>query len=202
LPAVADELCYLVRGPIEGLTATSAACTSTTRGTGVIDGEAYTNEAFTAERLVTPLRQPADFSVLHLGTHFSLRPGNALRSYLVLGDGGKLTLENVGSLDFRGIELVTLSACQTALGGATTDDGRELEALSALVQRRGARRVVASLWQVEDVSTAALMRTMYTAFAAKPSDAAGALRNAQLALRSERAYAHPYFWAGFVASGS
>jgi CHAT domain-containing protein len=202
LPAVADELCYLVRGPIEGLAVTSPACTSITRGHGVIDGEAYTNDAFTADRLVTPLSQPADFSVLHLGTHFSLRPGNALRSYLVLGDGGKLTLERVNSLDFRGIELVTLSACQTAMGGATSDDGRELEALSTLVQRRGARRVIASLWQVEDVSTAALMRTMYTTFAARPTDAAAALRSAQLALRSERAYAHPYFWAGFVASGS
>ena len=202
LPAVADELCYLVRGPITGLASGSNACASASFGNGVIDGEAYTNDAFTADRLVTPLRQPPDFSVLHLGTHFSLRPGNALRSFLVLGDGGRLTLEHINELDFRGIELVTLSACQTAMGGATTDDGRELEALSAMVQRRGARQVVASLWPVEDKSTATLMRAMYSAFVAKPADAAGALRSAQLALRSDPAFAHPYFWAGFVASGS
>jgi CHAT domain-containing protein len=139
--------------------------------------------------------------VLHLGTHFSLRPGNALRSFIVLGDGNRLTLERIGALDFRGIELVTLSACQTGLAGATTDDGRELEALSALVQRRGAKRVIASLWQVEDASTAALMHTMYRAFVAQPSDAAAALRQAQLTLRAQRRNAHPYFWAGFVASG-
>jgi CHAT domain-containing protein len=131
-----------------------------------------------------------------------LRPGNALRSFLVLGDGGKLTLERINTLDFRGIELVTLSACQTALGGATTDDGRELEALSAIVQRRGAKRVVASLWQVEDKSTASLMRNMYSAFVAAPTDAAAALRSAQLALRAVPGYEHPYYWAGFVASGS
>ncbi len=201
LPAVADELCHLVRGPIAGLSAPNAACASATEGRGVIDGEAYTNEAFTAERLVTPLSKPPDFSVLHLGTHFSLRPGNALRSYLVLGDGGKLTLERINALDFRGIELVTLSACQTALGGATSDDGRELEALSAIVQRRGAKRVIASLWQVEDKSTAMLMRAMYTAFVAAPTDAAAALRQAQLSVRADPAYAHPYYWAGFVASG-
>ncbi len=202
LPAVADELCYLVRGPIEGLTDQSAACATGSLGNGVIDGEAYTNEAFTAERLVAPLSKPPDFSVLHLGTHFSLRPGNALRSYVVLGDGGRLTLERINELDFRGIELVTLSACQTALGGATSDDGRELEALSAIVQRRGAKRVVASLWQVEDKSTAMLMRAMYNAFVAAPTDAAAALRQAQLSVRANPAYAHPYYWAGFVASGN
>ncbi len=201
LPAVADELCYLVNGPIAGLTTTSAACTDTKFGTGMIDGEAYTNDAFTAQALVTPLSSLPEFSVLHLGTHFSLRPGNALRSFLVLGDGNRLTLERINSLDFRGIQLVTLSACQTALGGATTDDGRELEALSAIVQRRGARQVVASLWPVEDTSTATLMRAMYAAFVANPSDAAGALRTAQLALRADPVHAHPYFWAGFVASG-
>ena len=201
LPAVADELCYLVRGPIEGLTDQSAACANASLGNGVIDGEAYANEAFTAERLVAPLSKPPDFSVLHLGTHFSLRPGNALRSYVVLGDGGRLTLERINELDFRGIELVTLSACQTALGGATSDDGRELEALSAIVQRRGAKRVVASLWQVEDKSTAMLMRAMYNAFVAAPTDAAAALRQAQLSVRANPAYAHPYYWAGFVASG-
>jgi CHAT domain-containing protein len=130
-----------------------------------------------------------------------LRPGNALRSYVVLGDGGRLTLERINELDFRGIELVTLSACQTALGGATSDDGRELEALSAIVQRRGAKRVVASLWQVEDKSTAMLMRAMYNAFVATPTDAAAALRQAQLSVRADPAYAHPYYWAGYVASG-
>jgi CHAT domain-containing protein len=202
LPAVADELCYLVRGPIAGLATASPACSSTTVGNGVIDGEAFTNETFTAERLVTPLNQPSRYLVLHLGTHFNLRPGNALRSFLVLGDGGKLTLERINTLDFRGVELVTLSACQTALGGATSDDGRELEALSAIVQRRGAKRVVASLWQVEDKSTASLMRSMYGAFVAAPSDAAAALRSAQLALRATPGYQHPYYWAGFVVSGS
>ena len=69
--------------------------------------------------------------MLHLGTHFSLRPGNALRSFIVLGDGNKVTLERIGTLDFRGIELVTLSACQTGLGGATNDDGRVADLLPA-----------------------------------------------------------------------
>jgi CHAT domain-containing protein len=207
LPAMADELCHVIRGPINGLVSTSAACPRPEAGNGALRGVGYADAAFTEQRLEARLHAPRDFSILHLGTHFSLRPGNALRSFLVLGDGSRLTLDEIGALDFSGIELFTLSACQTGLGGALTEDGREVEALSTIVQRRGARRVVASLWQVEDSSTARLMHAMYRAIADDHLDASRALQRAQLALRSfqqgdRRPYAHPYYWAGFVISGS
>ncbi len=143
-----------------------------------------------------------EFSLLHLGTHFSLRPGNALRSFLVLGDGSRLTLDRIGALDFSGIGLVTLSACQTGMGGAITDDGREVEGLSAIVQRRGAREVLSSLWRVEDASTALLMHNFYESLSSRPRDAAGALQSAQRALLASRRgeYRNPYYWAGFVLS--
>jgi CHAT domain-containing protein/tetratricopeptide (TPR) repeat protein len=207
LPAVADELCYIVRGPITGLELASSACPQRTSANGAIPGEGFADTAFTEARFRSLLDGPRAFSVLHLGTHFSLRPGNALRSFLVLGDGSRLTLDAIGALDFGGVELMTLSACQTGMGGAITDDGREIEGLSALVQRRGARRVVASLWQVEDESTARLMQTMYNALASDDPDAGRALQRAQLSVRSYtrnrlHPYEHPYYWAGFVISGS
>ena len=100
---------------------------------------------------------------------------------------------------------MTLSACQSALGGATTDDGREVEALSAIVQRRGAQSVIASLWRVEDRSTARLMREMYDALPGEQGDVAAALRRSQLELRATRGaggrpYEHPYYWGGFLVS--
>lgn len=207
LPAVADELCYIVKGPITGLELASKACPQPSAGNGALPGEGFADAAFTEARLRTLLSEPHEFSVLHLGTHFSLRPGNALRSFLVLGDGSRLTLDSIGSLDFAGVELMTLSACQTGMGGATTDDGREVEGLSAIVQRRGAKRVVASLWQVEDVSTARLMRTLYGLLAEPNADAARALQAGQQSLRAHedkqrRPYEHPYYWAGFVISGN
>jgi CHAT domain-containing protein len=207
LPAVADELCYIVRGPITGLELASSACPQRTSANGALPGEGFADTAFTEARFRSLLEGPREFSVLHLGTHFSLRPGNALRSFLVLGDGSRLTLDAIGALDFGGVELMTLSACQTGMGGAITDDGREVEGLSALVQRRGARRVVASLWQVEDESTARFMQTMYSALSTDDSDVARALQRAQLSVRSYtrqrvRPYEHPYYWAGFVISGS
>ncbi|MGB6309473.1 MAG: CHAT domain-containing protein [Steroidobacteraceae bacterium] len=204
LPAVADELCFVIDGPILGLTSSDAACASPTRGRGALTGEGFADAAFTETRLRDLLAAPGAFSVLHIGTHFRLRPGNALRSYLLLGDGSQLTLDTIGTLSFKGVDLVTLSACQTGLGGARSDDGREIEGLSALVQRRGAGMVIASLWPVEDTSTAQLMRTLYGAFAVNHGDAALGLQRAQqaLRLRKGRANADPYYWAGFFVASS
>jgi CHAT domain-containing protein/tetratricopeptide (TPR) repeat protein len=202
LPGVADELCDLVRGPIEGLATRSSECPQPGSGQGVLPGAGFADSAFTEARFDALMKGPREFSLLHLGTHFSLRPGNALRSFLVLGDGSRLTLDRIGGLDFSGIGLVTLSACQTGTGGAITDDGREVEGLSAIVQRRGAREVLSSLWRVEDASTALLMHDFYGSLAARPRDAPGALQSAQRALLASRRaeYRNPYYWAGFVLS--
>jgi CHAT domain-containing protein len=198
LPGMADELCYVVHGPIAGL---RPSCD------GALAGEGFANAEFTAARFTRLLQPPHAYSVLHVGTHFSLRPGNALRSYLVLGDGSRLMLDVLSGFDFTGLELVTLSACQTAMGGGRTDDGREIEGLSTIVQRRGARQVVASLWRVEDASTAQLMRAMYGTLVRKPADVAMALKQAQQSVRTiehdgSHPYEHPYYWAGFVISGT
>lgn len=207
LPSVADELCYVVRGPIEGLVSSSDACATPSIGHGALQGMGFADGSFTEQRFKELLAGPRDFSVLHVGTHFRLRPGNALRSFLLLGDGSVLTLDALSALDFHAIDLVTLSACETGMGGARTDDGREIEGLSALVQRRGAGRVIASLWQVEDASTAQLMRRLYIEFNATHGDAALGLQRAQRALRSlssakGTSYANPYYWAGFSVAGS
>ncbi len=207
LPAVADELCYVVHGPIAGLNSHSSACATPSTGNGALSGEGFADAAFTGQQFRQLLAGAGNFSVLHIGTHFRLRPGSALRSFLLLGDGSKLTLDEISSFDFRAIDLVTLSACETGMGGARSDDGREIEGLSALVQRRGAGRVIASLWQVEDASTAQLMRKLYSAFSAAHGDAAFALQQAQRAVRSMSSrngasYADPYYWAGFLVSGS
>jgi CHAT domain-containing protein len=202
LPGVADELCDLVRGPIEGLATRSRECPQPGSGQGVLPGAGLADGAFTEARFDALMSGPRQFSLLHLGTHFSLRPGNALRSFLVLGDGSRLTLDRIGALDFSGIGLVTLSACQTGMGGAITDDGREVEGLSAIVQRRGAREVLSSLWRVEDASTALLMHNFYESLSSRPRDAAGALQSAQRSLLAARRgeYRNPYYWAGFVLS--
>jgi CHAT domain-containing protein len=205
LPAMADELCDVVRGPITGLTQRGSACTAMSVGNGALPGLGFADAAFTEARFESVLQDTSDYSVLHIGTHFSLRPGNVMRSFLVLGDGTRLSLDAISKLSFSGIDLVTLSACQTALGGTVSDDGREIEGLNMIVQRAGARQVIASLWQVEDKSTAVLMRQLYGHLAQTGVDGARALRESQMELLSlsiggRRPYAQPFYWAGFVAS--
>ena len=74
LPAVADEMCYVVRGPIEGLNSTDGACPGPSTGNGALEGKGFVDAAFTAERFEHMGDVPGGFSVLHVGTHFRLRP--------------------------------------------------------------------------------------------------------------------------------
>ena len=204
LPAMADEICAVVRGPVLGSNVPAAPCLINGSARGALTGEGYLDGEFNETRLRHVLEGNHQFSYLHLATHFSLRPGNVSRSYLMLGDGTRLTLEQLRALSFGGLDLVTLSACETAIGGA--GDGREVEGLGGVIQRGGARQVLASLWRVEDSSTSLLMQRLYQALAAH-APPAQALRQAQLAVRAHAAtggkrYLHPYYWAGFVLSSA
>ncbi|MFL6209289.1 MAG: CHAT domain-containing tetratricopeptide repeat protein [Pyrinomonadaceae bacterium] len=193
---------------------------------GVLPGRVMLDEAFTADALKTALRQR--FPLVHIASHFQFAPGNETNSYLLLGDGTHLSLaqlKNATNL-FSGVELLTLSACDTASGGAGAD-GREVESFGVLAQRQGAKSVLASLWPVADASTQQLMQNFYrlrNAQAGLPK--AEALRQAQLALLHSTAasapasaergvkhepgaastdntsYAHPYFWAPFILIGN
>jgi CHAT domain-containing protein len=86
-------------------------------------------------------------------------------------------------LNFKNVELLTLSACETALGDTSTEHhGAEVEGLGAIAQQAGAKAVLATLWPVADASTAILMRELYQAHKVDHLDKADGLRQAQLAL--------------------
>ena len=115
----------------------------------------------------------------------------------------ELEVHEVFDLDLRG-QLVVLSACQTALASGALADVPAGDDWVGLVQsflQAGAGSVVASLWRVEDQATADLMEQMYRRLAAGQSRAE-ALAGAQRALLRRAETAHPFFWAGFVLSGS
>jgi CHAT domain-containing protein len=86
-------------------------------------------------------------------------------------------------LNFNSVELLTLSACETALGDdSVAHHGVEVEGLGAIAQQAGAKAVLATLWPVADSSTALLMRVLYQAHKNDHVDKADALKEAQLAL--------------------
>ncbi|MBS0424435.1 MAG: tetratricopeptide repeat protein [Proteobacteria bacterium] len=196
LPAVPNELKSIIRQ-------------NNKEQTGVLPGEIYLDHAFNRATLESVIQKPEN-RVLHIASHFKLQPGNSSASELLLGDGNRLNLDEFRqqkAFELRNVDLLTLSACDTAIGERGT--GGEIESFAVLAQRRGANGVLASLWRVEDESTALLMRQLYQLRSGnKPMSMAEALRQAQIALLSgeirsgDHDYRHPYFWAPFVMMGN
>jgi CHAT domain-containing protein len=149
---------------------------------GVLPGVIQLDAAFTAQALRAALRQR--YPVVHIASHFAFRPGNETASFLLLGDGRPLPLSELKTWPsvFAGVELLTLSACETALGNSAAD-GTEVEGFGVLAQRQGAKAVVATLWPVADASTTVLMQELYRRRETPPGlPKIEALRQAQLAL--------------------
>jgi CHAT domain-containing protein len=142
------------------------------------------------------LRRAESCRVLHLAAHGDFRADNPLFSGLALEDGWLTTLDifNVR----LPAALVTLSACDT--GRNVIGGGDELLGLMRAFLCAGAASVALTFWEVEDASTGQVMAGFYGRLSAGETKAA-ALRAAQLALRQDAAYAHPYFWAPFFLVG-
>jgi CHAT domain-containing protein len=129
----------------------------------------------------------------------------ANRRAIASGDeeDGILTAEEVASLNLSGVEWAVLSACDTGLGEIKAGEG--VFGLRRAFQIAGARTVIMSLWSVEDRAAMTWMRALYEGRLARNLDTAAAVREASLTvLRQRRARGqstHPFYWAGFVASG-
>jgi CHAT domain-containing protein/tetratricopeptide (TPR) repeat protein len=183
LPFVVDEL----RGIIHDATAPGGSS-----GSGVIDGRIMLDDSFTKDSMKSALGQGSGYSLVHIASHFIFKPGNETDSYLLLGgqaadsdEARHLTLAEIKRAPnlFRGVELLTLSACNTAVGEGAIGAGAEVENFGVLAQLKGARAVIATLWRVNDISTMSLMTTFYRLHNETPSTPKiEALREAQLAL--------------------
>ncbi|MBR8839733.1 MAG: CHAT domain-containing protein, partial [Stigonema ocellatum SAG 48.90 = DSM 106950] len=149
---------------------------------GIYPGDKYLNSAFDFRTLRDNLK---GHKILHLATHGIFNPESSDKSYILLGTGEQLTPEKIFALtELRDIHLVVLSACQTALASPDKQDGVEINALAYNFLYNKAKSVIASLWQVDDPSTAQLMEQFYSHLANSktPLTKAEALRLAQLSL--------------------
>jgi CHAT domain-containing protein len=117
---------------------------------------------------------------------------------------GRINVSELGSLlgnrdesQSKAIELLVLSACQTARG-----DTRAVLGLAGFAVKSGARSTIATLWSVRDESTAALMAQFYRQLTLPKMTKSEALRQAQLELLHQSQYSHPFYWAPFVLVGN
>jgi CHAT domain-containing protein/Tfp pilus assembly protein PilF len=186
---------------------------------GPVPGTILLDDSFTETSMETALDQHP--SLVHIASHYIFQPGDDKKSYLLLGgketggQGFHLTLADLRDdqrMDFKGIELLTLSGCQTA-SGSNDSDGREIDGLGITAQRKGAKAVMATLWPVEDASVGQLMATFYKLWVTAPGmTKVEALQQAQLSLlhgaanpngtHSASKYSNPYYWAPFILIGN
>jgi CHAT domain-containing protein len=193
--------------------------------TGIFPGLEYLNQAFDRDALENNLRGQ---KILHIATHGEFKPSNPRDSYFLLGTGAPYSIPDIQTLrELRDVHLVVLSACETGLGGA---DGLGLEVAGMssffLGDRDRAKAVMASLWSVNDASTALMMQQFYQHLASGKTKAAalqlvqqdfiqgklttqdtdaiaraGGRRKVEGQLPVD-SLAHPYYWAPFILIGN
>lgn len=131
---------------------------------GILPGKSIMNTSFTRDALQSALIFMDDsrhqLGVVHIASHFSIGRTDS-ESFLVTGDG-QVTVEELkgGEFRFTDVDLLTLSACDTA-SAIEHADGSGLKSLASIAQEQGARAVLASLWPIRDTSTATFMRRFY-----------------------------------------
>lgn len=155
----------------------------------------------------TSFKRFADsYDVIHLATHGYFNKMNPLLSGVVLEadaeNDGRLEVHEILSLRLNA-KLVTLSACDTALGSGYFEEvpaGDDLVGLTRAFLFAGSPTVMATLWEVNDVSAVRLMSKFYQQLG--PMDKASALAKVQRDMRRRgSAYRHPYYWSTFVLVG-
>ena len=165
----------------------------------VPNSQQLVNQTFTGNNLQNQINS-APFSVVHMATHGQFS-SNAEQTFILTWEELLKVKQFDNLLRSRdpsapsAIELLVLSACQTASG-----DKRAALGLAGIAVRAGARTTLATLWSVDDESTAELMTKFYQELADAKVTKAEALQRAQLALLQK--YEIPYFWAPYVLVGN
>jgi CHAT domain-containing protein len=161
---------------------------------------------FEANRQLAASGELGRYRIVHFATHGLINSEHPELSGLVLSlvdENGKpqdgfLRMSEIFNLQLPA-DLVVLSACQTALGKEIKGEG--LVGLTRGFMYAGAQRVVASLWQVDDLATAELMKHFYHGMLKENLRPAAALREAQIEMSESSRWSSPYYWAGFVIQG-
>ncbi len=166
-----------------------------------ISAEILLNKTFTTKALEKQVSN-TPFPVVHLATHGQF--SSSAQDTFILTWDNRIDVKQLGELlqkreaySNNPIELLVLSACQTAQG-----DKRAALGIAGVAVRSGARSTLASLWAVDDQATSAFMVEFYQQLTNNKISKAEALRKAQISLLNQRGFQHPFYWAPFVLIGN
>ena len=190
-----------------------------TIASNILEGSSFLNKDFTVSNMQAQ-RQLGKYNILHLGTHGKFVSDNSGESFIQFWDS-RLSLSQIPQLRFDNpaIDMLTLSACQTAVGNNL--------GISGLAVESGAKSVLASLWEVSDAGTAPLMISFYKSFP-HAINKAQAMQQAQVSLLSGKVnikngeitgilglpniklpigageidLSHPFYWSSFILVGN
>jgi CHAT domain-containing protein len=158
------------------------------------------NDAFTRSRFEQEIGS-GEYSVVHIASHgvlgHSADVGFIMASDAVLDVNDFERIFSSARLRRRPVDLLTLSACQTAVG-----DDRAPLGLSGIALKSRVRSALGSLWPVSDHATADLMTAFYRALYQPGTSKVQALRRAQLTILRDTRFSHPFFWAPFILVGN
>jgi CHAT domain-containing protein len=167
------------------------------------------------------------YNVIHLATHGALVIGQPEKSFILFGDGEIVTLKDIKNWTLDNVDLVVLSACETALGG-NFGSGIEILGLGYSLERAGVKAIISSLWKVDDAGTQMLMNAFYKILSEENITKAEALQKAQISLINSKNnqvnintragvqvtlkpdakakissfLSHPYYWSSFILIGN
>ncbi|MGP1387941.1 MAG: CHAT domain-containing protein [Thainema sp.] len=169
-------------------------------------------------------------TIVHFATHAKFQSGYPADSYILLGDGDRITLFDLDEWQLTNVDLVVLSACETAVSAEALGNGEEILGFGYQIQQTGAEAAIATLWPVSDGGTQVLMNEFYnalnqgmgkaealklaqSALIAKDFTAAGNIRGDDgriVAVSTATGISsavsnnldHPYYWAPFILIGN
>jgi CHAT domain-containing protein len=169
-------------------------------------GQSFSALNFEANRTILTGHLLKDYRFIHIATHGFFDGAHPELSGMVLSlydqngqpQNGFVQIRDIYDLDLNA-DMVVLSACQTGLGKELKGEG--ITGLARAFMSAGARRVVTSLWKVDDDATAELMTAFYRHLLKEKMTPSAALRAAQLEISAQRKWRLPFYWAGFFLSG-
>ena len=182
--------------PVQGFPALPSVADELQAVQGLYRGYSMMNGDFLIRNLEKELKNK-QLTIIHIASHGQFE--NDIRKSFLLTFDDKLTMDEleqyVGLFKFREdpLELLTLSACETAVG-----DDRAALGLAGIAIKSGARSALATLWHIEDRSTSELVAEFYRQLKDPSVSRAIALKRAQLKLLNDRSYEHPSYWSAFL----
>ena len=166
-----------------------------------VDSTVLLNREFTSQALKQKIEY-SDYPIVHIATHGQF--SSSMEDTFLVAWNEKLNINQLDNIlqtrNFErenAIELLVLSACETATG-----DKRAALGMAGMAVRAGAKSTLATLWSVNDLSTAKLMSEFYHELSNKHLTKADAVRRAQISLLHSRDYNHPFYWASYVLLGN